>query len=236
MVLTIENILKLFLTNFPTDQLNIKELDFMINILCYGDSNTWGYIPGSGGRYRKNLRWTGVLQNKLGEGYNIIEEGLNGRTTVFDDPYTIGYQRNGKKILANCLMSHKPLDMILIMLGTNDLKRIYNANPYEIAKGIDALIQIVKSLSCGNDNNVSPEIRIISPPALGNLSEFADQFVGASNKINLLPKEYKRVADVNSVLFFNATEKIKGSNIDGVHLDEKNHQRLGELLAKWIIN
>ena len=92
----------------------------MKNILCYGDSNTWGYIPGGKGRYEYAVRWTGAAQRLLGDGYRIIEEGLNGRTTVFDSPFD-GSVLNGKSHLMCCLMSHAPLDAVVIMLGTNDL-------------------------------------------------------------------------------------------------------------------
>lgn len=206
-----------------------------INVLCYGDSNTWGYVPGKGERYDYNTRWTGIMGNKLGGEYRIIEEGLNGRTTVFEDPFTVGYNRSGKGYLGTCLMTHKPLDIILIMLGSNDLKAVYNADAFEIAKGINSLIQIIRGLPCGGSADKSPEIRIISPPDLGELSDFAAQFSGFADKIKRLPVEYEKVAKENNVLYFNATQIVKGSSLDGVHLDEKGHKKLGEALAKWII-
>ena len=92
----------------------------MKRILCFGDSNTWGWNPANKERFDENSRWTGILKNKLGENYDIIEEGLNGRTTVWDDPIE-GY-KNGKKHLPSCLESHRPLDIVVLMLGTNDLK------------------------------------------------------------------------------------------------------------------
>jgi lysophospholipase L1-like esterase len=97
----------------------------MKTILCYGDSNTWGYIPGTGERYASHVRWPGVLQNALGNGYVIIEEGLCGRTTVWDDP--IEEYRSGKEYLIPCLKSHAPLDLVVLMLGSNDLKMRFAA-------------------------------------------------------------------------------------------------------------
>ena len=97
----------------------------MKNVLCYGDSNTYGYIPETGLRYPKNVRWTGVLQNLLGKNFNVIEEGCNGRTTIFDDP--IEGWKNGRDYLKPCLNSHKPIDIIIMMLGSNDLKDFFHA-------------------------------------------------------------------------------------------------------------
>ena len=94
--------------------------EFMKRILCYGDSNTWGYIAGSGKRYPHDVRWTGVVQRELGEGYQVLEEGLVGRTTVFDNPFAPW--RNGIDYLMPCLITHKPIDLIIVMLGSNDLR------------------------------------------------------------------------------------------------------------------
>ncbi len=110
----------------------------MKKILCYGDSNTWGHIPVTGGRYGDDVRWTGVLQAALGEGYRVIEEGLNGRTTVHDDPIE-GVYKNGKHYLIPCLESHRPLDLVIMMLGTNDLKMRFSLPPSDIARGVEAL-------------------------------------------------------------------------------------------------
>jgi lysophospholipase L1-like esterase len=100
-------------------------------ILCYGDSNTWGCIPLTGPqpprRYGPARRWPGVLRRELGDGYWIVEEGLNGRTTVWDDP--LEPFRSGKELLVPCLMTHEPIDLVIVMLGTNDLRSRYLLNP-----------------------------------------------------------------------------------------------------------
>lgn len=96
----------------------------MKNILCYGDSNTWGYDAETKNRFPPDVRWTGILKRTLGEGYHVIEEGLNGRTTVWDDPIE-GY-KNGREYLIPCLESHRPLDLVIIMLGTNNLKKRFS--------------------------------------------------------------------------------------------------------------
>ncbi|MBC7812535.1 MAG: hydrolase, partial [Burkholderiales bacterium] len=114
----------------------------MKSIVCFGDSNTWGYDPVSKGRFARDKRWTGVLRQTLGEGYLIIEEGLNGRTTVWDDP--IGYFKNGRDYLIPCLDTHCPFDLITIMLGTNDLKKRFSVSAYDIADSAGMLVDIVQ--------------------------------------------------------------------------------------------
>ncbi len=109
----------------------------MKTILCYGDSNTHGFNPATQGRFSLSERWTGVLMRELGSDYHVIEEGLGGRTTVWDDP--IMESRNGRDYLLPCLWSHKPLDLVIIMLGTNDLKDRFSLTPFDIAAGAGAL-------------------------------------------------------------------------------------------------
>ena len=111
----------------------------MRHILCYGDSNTWGYTPGSGERHAPDVRWTGVLRRRLGEGWEVLEEGMNGRTTVFDNPMSPG--RNGSAYLLTCLETHKPLDLVILMLGTNDLRF---TDAWGAAEGAAALVKKVR--------------------------------------------------------------------------------------------
>ena len=125
----------------------------MKSILCYGDSNTWGCIPLPGldpaSRFPPATRWPGVLRRELGDGYWIVEAGLNGRTTVWDDP--LEPHRNGRKLLLPTLLTHQPLDLVIIMLGTNDLKHRLNASAAEIAEGAGMLVDIVTGSGCGPD-------------------------------------------------------------------------------------
>lgn len=117
----------------------------MKSILCYGDSNTYGLMPDSPDRYPRDVRWTGILQKKLGEDYYVIEEGLSGRTTLWDDP--IEEHKNGKKYLLPCLDSHKPVDLVILMLGTNDLKTRFSLTPFEkcFFRMVPMLVDIKKS-------------------------------------------------------------------------------------------
>ena len=136
----------------------------MKTILCYGDSNTWGYNPDGSGRYPKHIRWTTVLQKELGDSFDVISEGLNGRTTVWDDPVRAlgGEHRNGKKYLLPCLNTHKPIDLVILFLGSNDLKPRYNVTSIEIAQGVEMLVNIIKKSDTG-PNMTSPEILVIIP-------------------------------------------------------------------------
>jgi lysophospholipase L1-like esterase len=128
-------------------------------ILCYGDSNTWGYNPATGERFSRDERWPGVLRQELGEGYEIIEEGLCGRTTVWDDPIE-GY-KSGKEYLIPCLETHKPIDLVVIMLGTNDLKRRFSLSALDIANGAGVLVDIVLKSSAGPDEG-APKVLVLT--------------------------------------------------------------------------
>ena len=127
-------------------------------ILCFGDSNTWGAIPQESNRYPENIRWTGVLQNELGENYQIIEEGYNGRTTVFDD--VIEWRLSGLKYFMPCCSSQSPLDLIILMLGTNDLKTRFGVDARSIAYGLQRYLDI---LSITPMDGNKPKVLIVSP-------------------------------------------------------------------------
>ena len=129
----------------------------MKTILCFGDSNAWGQPPGSFGRHSWDVRWPGALQQLLGSGVRIIEEGLSGRTTCFDDPFTAN--RSGLQQLPVVLESHYPLDLVIIMLGTNDLKRSFNLKAFEIAHGLGVLLTVATQF----EPKIS-EILLVSPP------------------------------------------------------------------------
>lgn len=140
----------------------------MKTILCYGDSNTWGWNPDTGLRYPRDIRWPGRLQIELGPTYYVIEEGLNGRTTVWDDP--IEEHKNGKTYLYPCLESHKPLDLVVLMLGTNDLKTRFWLSTLDIVSGIARLVEIIQSSRSGVQET-SPKILLLAPPLVTNLDE-----------------------------------------------------------------
>ncbi|HHW15673.1 MAG TPA: hypothetical protein GXX28_12205, partial [Firmicutes bacterium] len=160
-------------------------------ILCFGDSNTWGKRPEDGSRYEHHQRWTGILRQELGEEYCVIEEGLCGRTSVWDDP--LGEFRNGKAFLGVCLESHRPLDLVVIMLGTNETKRHFSLAPPDIARGAGLLVQMVKRSQAGRDGS-APRVLLVAPPPLGTVPETNDQFLGGREKSLEFARLYREVA------------------------------------------
>jgi lysophospholipase L1-like esterase len=130
-------------------------------ILCYGDSNTWGYEPLTGMRLLRKQRWTGVLQQLLRESYYVVEEGLNGRTTVSEESLRDG--RNGLKALLPMLESHAPLALVILMLGTNDLKHHLNVSAHEPSSGIAALVQTIHKSAAGLHDAAPPKILVVAP-------------------------------------------------------------------------
>lgn len=200
----------------------------MKTILCYGDSNTWGYVPGTEERYPRDVRWTGVLRQELGAGYEIIEEGLNGRTTVWDDSIE-GY-KNGKEYFIPCLESHKPIDLVVIMLGTNELKMRFSLPAYDIANGAGVLVDIVQKSDTGSDGG-PPKVLLMAPPPVAKLTEFAEMLEGAEAKSRRFSEHFRRVAEEYGCEFFDTSEVIVSSDIDGIHLESSEHRKLGEAVA-----
>lgn len=201
-------------------------------ILCFGDSNTWGYDAYSGGRFAKDVRWTGVLQNILGEEYHIIEEGLCGRTTVFDDPLNEGL--SGLRYLLPCLQSHSPIDMLIIMLGTNDCKERFSATAKNIADGAKRLIKVAQSADVWNEK---PRILLVSPAPIEKECETSDvsgEMGVCSDKSYELKCTYKLCADDCKCEFLDAGLYVSMNKIDYMHLDKESNKRLAEALADVI--
>ncbi len=208
----------------------------MKNILCYGDSNTWGFDPATGNRIIYNKRWSGVLQNNLGADFNVIEEGLNGRTTVWDDPLHGGF-KNGKEYLTPCLASHKPLDLVILFLGTNDLKTRFSLSASEVTSGIQVLVNMVLNSNSGIDE-ASPQLLLVSPPLIGEVpasSRFCEEFEGACEKSRKLGPYFKEVAREYNLEFLDASDIVKASEIDGIHLDMDQHIKLGHSMAEKVL-
>ena len=200
----------------------------MTVVVAFGDSNTWGYEPGAGGRLAPETRWTGVMQLELGPAWRVIEEGLNGRTTVFDDP--IEPDRRGSDYLPPCLRSHAPLDLLIIALGCNDLKQRFSASAGDIANGAERLIQMARAEPVG-PRGAPPAIILVAPPPLGRLSEFAEMFAGGVEKSKLLAARYRDVAERNGVGFVDAGEFVVCSDRDGIHFEADQHAILGRAMA-----
>ena len=200
----------------------------MKTVLCYGDSNTWGYDPETGERFSKDERWTGVFQQELGDDYLVIEEGLNGRTTVWDDPIE-GY-KNGKEYLIPCLATHRPLDLVVFMLGTNDLKKRFSLSAYDIANGVGVLVDVVRKSAAG-PGGCSPKVLIMAPPPVAKLAELAETFEGAEAKSMRFAEHYQCIAEEHGCEFFDTAQVIVSSNLDGIHIELNEHHKLGKAVA-----
>ena len=209
----------------------LKGWFLMFEVLCYGDSNTWGADPATSTRFGRDVRWPGVLQKALGAGYHVIEEGLGGRTTVWEDP--IEGHKNGKEYLIPCLATHSPLDLVIIMLGTNDLKYRFSATAQDIAAGAGILVDIVNK-SGTQKNSKTPKVLLLVPPPLGKLTELKEMFEGGQEKSHRFSKHFKAVADMYGCAFFDTSTVIKSSDIDGIHLEKEAHQQLGKAVAKEV--
>jgi lysophospholipase L1-like esterase len=200
-------------------------------VLCYGDSNTWGHIPETGGRYGADVRWPGVLQRELGGGFIVIEEGLCGRTTVWDDPIE-GY-KNGRQYLIPCLASHKPLDLVVILLGTNDLKHRFSLTAYDIAEGAGVLVDLVHASQVGPDNG-RPTVLLLAPPPVSTLSDYADMFRGAVAESQRLAAQFARVAQLKGCALLDVDAILSCSPVDGIHFDPAGHLALGQAVAQRV--
>ena len=202
-------------------------------ILCFGDSNTWGSDPATRERFARDLRWTGVLAAALGDGYEIIEEGLRGRTMVFDDPLLP--DRNGSRYLAPCILSHQPIDAIVIMLGSNDLKNRFGVSANEIAVGMKELVRIVRMSPLEGPSDRVPKILIVSPPRLGKRKpDFVAQFSEADEKSKALGTAMGAMAATLQVPFFDAASIVTTGDHDGVHFPPEEHAKLGRAVAREV--
>lgn len=204
-------------------------------ILCYGDSNTWGQTPDkTGHRYPANIRWTGVLQARLGDDYYVIEEGLSSRTTDLD--YAKKSGRNGRTYLEPCLDSHAPIDTIIVMLGTNDLKIEFNRSSEEIAEALRGLVGLIQTKTA-KDNSTAANIVLVSPilidgDAPKHKEWYSSYYDGHSvEKSKELSGLIEAVAKETGCQFIDAVTVAKPGE-DGIHLDEASHGMLGELLAR----
>ena len=207
----------------------------MKTVLCYGDSLTWGVDAASGTRHAYEDRWTSVLQKALGHGVRVIAEGLNGRTTVYDD-YTADCDRNGARILPTLLHTHAPLDLVIIMLGTNDLKPVYANNAVIVGHGIKRLVEIVRHHAWPMGMESAPEILIVSPPVLCETEDalLGPMFAGRIGESQNLASVYADLADEVGCGFFDAGSVARTTPVDGVHMDAENTRAVGRGLESVV--
>ncbi|MDL1901059.1 hydrolase [Anaerolineae bacterium CFX9] len=204
----------------------------MKTILLFGDSNTWGFTPITAERYDAHTRWGGVCRDVLGSGYHVIEEGLGGRTTTFDDPVEGGETRNGLKYLIPCLDSHRPLDLVAIMLGTNNLKQRFALSASDIALSAGRLVDAVLMSGAG-PNGHAPHMLLICPPPVAPLAgtPFELMFEGAEAKSRQLSAHYQQIAALKGINFFDAGSVVTSSRLDAIHLDADQQITLGGSVA-----
>ena len=203
-------------------------------ILCFGDSNTWGAVPAEGTRHPDDVRWTGILAAELGNEYQVIEEGYNGRTTVHDDP--VENRLSGIAYFEACLDSQSPLDLIILMLGTNDLKARFGVDPYTIAFGFGRYLNAVKTVPMAGKR---PEVLLAAPllidPSYKDVPLFLDMFgEGAVERSERFAEAYEAFAKENGVHFIDASKYGKASVRDGVHMEAEYHEKLGKACAEKV--
>ncbi len=206
------------------------------SIMCFGDSLTWGWIPVAEGapsrRYPVEQRWTGVMATALGDGYTVIEEGLCARTTSASDPNDP--RLDGSAHLPVAVATHLPLDLVVLMLGTNDTKAIFRRTPFEIAYGMAKLVGQVAS-SAGDLGTVyaAPKCLVVAPPPLAPMPHpyFQGMFEGGYEKSVELNARYHDMADLMKADFFNAGEVVTTGGVDGIHFSVENNATLGKALA-----
>ena len=215
-------------------------------ILVFGDSNSWGWTPRNDQeptvRLPRNVRWPGVLAERLGPGYEIIEEALSARTTNLDDPeedlpseHLRGATLNGAKVLPALLASHLPLDLVVIMLGTNDLKARFKRTPGEVAQAAISLVHIIRDCEGGVFTIYpSPKVLLLAPPALGTTFHNPEMWIRGREKSLMLGAVFKSAATSANIPVYDTSEVIETDGPDGVHLTADAHQKLGRAVAEVV--
>lgn len=204
----------------------------MKTIVCYGDSLTWGYDASGPGRHAYEDRWPSVVQAELGVEARVIAEGLNGRTTAYDD-YLAAADRNGERLLPTILATHEPIDILVVALGSNDLKRhTGGGRAFEAAKGLARLVEIVRSYPSSFAYE-APQILLVSPPALVPTqdADFAEMFGFAMDESRRFQDFYARLAHDTGCEHLAASEVCEATLLDGIHLDAENTRKLGRAIS-----
>ncbi len=199
----------------------------MPTILCFGDSNTWGAIPGDHRRYGVTERWPALLAASLPASYQLIEEGQPGRTTIHNDPFE--GEKNGLRYLKPCLESMLP-DLVLILLGTNDLKHRFGLSAYDIAQGVSRLVdETLKFQSLAQPR--SPKVLLMCPPAIYEVGSLANMFAGGEVKSLALTQHYAQCAADLGCAFFDVGSVVTSCENEGIHWQVEQHRLLAEALT-----
>lgn len=204
-------------------------------IVCFGDSNTWGYDAETDARFDEETRWTSRLASHLGNSYKVVVEGLSGRTSVCDDPLSEGL--SGLSYLYPCLMSHSPLDLVVIMLGTNDTKSRFGLTSYNIAQGIVRLAKKAKVTESGIGGQ-PPEVLVIAPPPIKE--KYIDTPIGVSMGENCNDKSLELAEHLESLLngtgihFADSKDEVAMNEIDYMHLDADGHRKMANFIQSRV--
>jgi lysophospholipase L1-like esterase len=206
-------------------------------VLCFGDSNTHGTPPMRKAtdldRFGFETRWPGVVQAQLGDAVRIIEEGHPGRTTVFDNPVA-GGRKSALSVLPIILESHRPIDCIVLMLGTNDFQAHLSVGSWAIANNLRQIILEIRRLPCGPRQFVPPKIVLVSPPSVDERGFAKEAMHGAAAKSRALARHLEKLAAELELWFVDAANVVSPHELDGVHLDEQAHEDLGMELSSLL--
>lgn len=204
----------------------------MKKILCFGDSNTYGFIPVTCKRYDKNERWSGILSKLLEDGYEVLEEGMNNRSGFFKNPENI--KLCGKDYLPIYLQNHKDIDICILALGTNDAQFFYNLDDFSVRKGLQSLINSIKEINTHTKIIIIPPVKIRQNILNGIFSMQFD--LNSVKKISQTFGIYKEIADKNKCLYFDFNEFVKPSDGDGLHYSAQSHKIIAYKIAEFIKN
>jgi lysophospholipase L1-like esterase len=202
----------------------------MRDVLCFGDSNTWGADPADDARrFEWPVRWPGVLQRGLGEDYHVVEDAIGGRTAVHGD--NLERFRNGIELLIPALESHSPLDLVVLMLGTNDISYPH-LSAADAANGVGQLAHLVQRCEWG-PGGAAPSVLLVCPPPVGPFDRNwrPALWAGADEKSRALPQEFARVSSALGVPWLDAGKVVTTSPLDGWHLEASQHELLGVAVA-----
>ena len=215
--------------------LKIKETNMIKTVLCIGDSNTYGLNPETNGRFPREKRWTGILQKLLGDDYYIIEEGYNGRTTAFND--ASDETRSAITMIPFIMQTHSPVDLVIIMLGTNDTQTQYSVSPKVSAFALKNVVERIRRW-CRGKGCSEPAFLLVSPIMIGDKIEDSmhwEKDYSSKLKVEELPKEYRKVATMLNCSFFEAASVAEPGS-DCLHMSEESHNRFANAMAKIIPN
>lgn len=206
-------------------------------VLCFGDSNTWGAVPGREGlRHDRRTRWPGVLAAELRSGWHVVEDGVCGRTTILDDPVEIAEDKNGMRALGVALSAHAPVDLVVVMLGTNDSKARFSFTAFDVAEAAGLMADRVRAAS--NEGRIpsrAPEVLVVCPPPVAEVGDyFGPMFAGGREVSSGFRREFARMGKERNVPVLFAEDVVAASPVDGLHYSAADHAALGKRVAEWI--